>query len=310
MNKSHKRKSKNLKYSTTCPIYPSIKSLWSQLGIQDSCFQSNQIALEFFQEHISLTNIEEKLFIDSLAKKYKISSGSHTWDENKERIAQSYVVQTYNITELFFKDLISEYRGYNKIEEWKTHKKIGSSNKAVDPFNQIIMNLPKSIGDELKSKPEYYLIDYYRLVRNGIVHSGEHSFDRPNHYYQTNIIPHLKHFESYYKYLDEGLPAPNPPNKLTFRDFILYSRSLRYYSLFVNQKLNLNGDQIFQVHKNDKFFKLDLAKEFHQKDRSMEKTYDRIKKDIRNYLMVIFNVQDEAYVEQVFQSFKNYRSNL
>jgi hypothetical protein len=162
-------------------------------------------------------------------------------------MARAYIVQTYNIQEIFFKDFNAEYRAYKQIADWRFTVKEGSSTKSLDPYTQLIESIPKAESAVFKEKPESYIIQYYRLVRNGIVHKSDTSMNKPADYFAKHILPLADYFKDYYQFLPQGkLPAPNGPNELTHYDFVLQSRCLKYLVNLIVNACNLSVTEIFQ----------------------------------------------------------------
>ena len=215
-------------YFNQKPLIRAISDVKYTIGLQDSCIQTNQTAVLFLEEQANLSSQPDE-FIKVLCQKYKISLGTSDIDYFKTIQYKSFILQTYNLVEPFFKELNVAYRYDNNIlpTDWKTK----DGDKNLDPFNQLLANLNRSQRTEIKSYPEYYLLDYYRLVRNSIVHLQE---DRDEHkktlkYYSDNLVNIILHFKDNYE-----MEAPNEPDKIVFEDFMLYTRSIKYFSNILN----------------------------------------------------------------------------
>ena len=183
-----------------------------------------------------------------------------------------------NIAELFFeKSLIKFIKLFIKIKNWKTTEKVGTSDKKLDPLNQLIKNLDLPKSNKLKALPEYLLCDYYRLLQEMDIHIGKlkktNSLKKPVDYYVKHIINHQKHFDKYYKVLPiTGAPAPNNPQKIMFQDFILYSRALRNLANFINELCSFSVEQAFELSENDpKFFNTPKRINYHKFPNSKKK---------------------------------------
>lgn len=256
-------------YNINSPKYPSLQVLYDNLAFQDSGFQANQIMIEFFDSHIAINNLNGKQFISQLATQYKISAGTDDINRIREMMAESYIVQTYNIAEMFFKEFNKTFQTIHKIKNWKTSKKIGGSDKKLDPLNQLLYNLDSAKKSKLTKLPEYLLSDYYRLLRNGYVHreiKKTVSLKKPINYFNKNIVGVHNHFDKYYKTLPKaGAPAPNDPNKITFQDFILYSRALRNLANVLNELCAFSLEQAFELaESNSKFLNTPRKKDYHK----------------------------------------------
>ncbi len=237
------------------PLFQSIKTLRRLLSEQDSCFHANQVAIAFLEDHIKTSGVDNSKFIADLCNTYSISGGQRNWDVTKRLMSRSYIVQTYNIQEIFFKDFNSEYRDYKKVTEWKNSYKEGSSTKKMDPYSQLIENLPADKANKFRNTPESIAIQYYRLVRNGIVHSSANSLDKPSDFFNKYILPKLEYFKGYYKFLiNNTIPAPNPPDKLNHYDFTIYSRCLKNLANLINDSCDLTVAEILEFELLNKQF--------------------------------------------------------
>lgn len=239
-------------YFNTKPLLKSIRNIRETLGHQDVCIQTNQVAILFLEEQAIASNNQEE-FIKVFCRKYKISLGTGDFDFFKKVQYKSYILQTYNLVEPLFKGLITEYKYYNCFKgNWKT--KDGANN--LDPFNQLIINLNKEKSDIIKSYPEYYLLDYYRLIRNSIVHLQE---DEDEHvktlaFYKKYIKDKKDFFHSNYNLL-----APNEPENISFKDFVLYTRVLKYFSNILNDVCFPELNTLSEALKTDTALKKSLA---------------------------------------------------
>ena len=142
------------------PIFQSIKDLKRLLGEQDSCFHTNQVSISFLEEYIKTNNLDNYNYIAELCDKYSISSGHRSWEVTKKLMSRSYIVQTYNIQEIFFKDFNSEYQAYKKIKSWKYYIQEGASKKALDPYSQLIESIPKKEAEKFSDIPESIIVQY------------------------------------------------------------------------------------------------------------------------------------------------------
>lgn len=226
-------------YFRNKPTFRSVHELRKYLGFQDACIQSNEIALRFFEENAQnhLKGVDS--FVREMSDRYKISHGTNELKHLKKNMIESYIVQTYNNASLFFRYLISEYKELKEINDkhWKKKKKNGEN---LDHFRQLYLNLPLKGRIIIHSAPERKIIDYYRLVRNSIVHINEKSRKRLLLYFYKTREEHNEYFKKCYPCIE----APNSPNDLKFDDFILYTRSLKYYSNLINDACDLSIDDI------------------------------------------------------------------
>lgn len=214
-------------YFTDKPYLKHLRKIKKLIGIQDASLQTNQLAILFLEENVNSSKNSE-LFLKELFDKHKVSRGTYDLSQFKNTIYKSYILQTYNLVEPSLKKLNKFYRYYNNFEgNWKTK----NGDKNLDPFNQLIINLDSKSRKEIKSYPEYYLMDYYRLVRNSIVHlqndKNEHSITIQ--YYNDLLQDKIEYFNYTYE-----LSAPNIPTEITFEDFMIYTRAIKYFINIIN----------------------------------------------------------------------------
>ena len=214
-------------YFSEKPTISSIADIKKLIGAQDACLQTNQAAVLYMIEQANTSDDNEN-FMNYLFSKYKISRGTNDLSYFKLTLYKSYILQTYNLVEPSFKKLNKQFKYYNDLEStWKTK----DGDKNLDPLNQLVINLSREDREKLKSYPEYYLLDYYRLVRNSIVHLQEDDDEHKKtlQYYKNSLADKKDYFISTYE-----LEAPNEPDSLSFSDFMLYTRALKYFSNILN----------------------------------------------------------------------------
>lgn len=243
-------------YFNKKPLLPVISSLRLTVGLQDSCIQTNQASILFFEEQAASSDDKEK-FIKDTCQKFRISLGTSDMDFFKKIQYKSYILQTYNLMEPFFKELNRTYRYYNNFKgDWKSK----NGDKNLDPFNQLAENIGISKKAALKACPEYFLLDYYRLVRNSIVHlqESEDEHKKTLKYYNDHIKHHSPYFKENYE-----MSAPNEPDDISFQDFMLYTRAVKYYSNILNDICFPDADVFVSIAKADENLQKKLLQSRH-----------------------------------------------
>ncbi len=219
-------------YNASAPIFKSIKKMLIQLGYQDSFLQTHELGVRLIKElHESYENDKDQNLYNEFYKR-NIPHGSNNFSELNYFSGKFYIVQTYNIFELFIRNLISEIKKifFEDPAAWKTSK-VSSRGKSknIDPFNQLILNSQKNQKEEFEKYPETFLLDYYRVARNSFVHVNEHLQKKANKKHKEVSLKYRNYFREIYE-----LEAPNTPDLMTFSDFILYSRAIKYFSNIIN----------------------------------------------------------------------------
>jgi len=232
-------------YFNKLPLLKAVANIKSTIGLQDSCIQTNQAAVLYLEKQAKLDANPEQ-FVKDVCGEFKISIGTSDLDYFKKIQFKSYILQTYNLVEPFFKQLNDNYRFYNNFSgAWKNKDK---DDKPIDPFNQLLENTTSEKKRIIKSYPEYYLLDYYRLIRNSIVHlqEDENEHKKTTKYFKTNIEPRLAHFKLNYE-----IDAPNEPDNIYFYDFMLYTRAIKYFSNVLNDICFPDLETLVSVAKDD-----------------------------------------------------------
>jgi hypothetical protein len=129
----------------------------------------------------------------------------------RRHLYRHYVVIVYQSAELFLHEFRREHVGLHG-REWK-----GDADD-TDPLTVTLKNITASeaqaVGEDLITR-----FQYYRVVRNWAVHAKESDIEKPKARYDE-----ISQYANENKERFGPVAAPNPPDKLTFDDFILFSR--------------------------------------------------------------------------------------
>lgn len=214
-------------YFNKMPLFKVVSGVKFTIGLQDSCVQTNEVSIRYFEDLAKKSGNTDE-FIKRLCKKYSISLGIRDFEYFKTIQYKSYILQTYNLVEPYFRELNRSYRFYNNFKgDWKTK----DGDKNLDPFNQLLINIDADNSKLIKSYPEYYLLNYYRLIRNSIVHLQEDAEEhkKTTKYFDDFIADKLDFFKENYE-----MDSPNKPESISFQDFMLYTRAIKYFSNILN----------------------------------------------------------------------------
>lgn len=215
-------------YFNKKPLLKTITSLRDLIGLQDSCIQTTQVALLYFEEEGNKSG-DMRDFVKQYCKKYHISLGTNDYSYLKSLQYKVYILQTYNLLEPLLKQLNKDYKKYNNFKgKWITED---SDKQKYDPFNQFVENQTGSGKRKLKEYPEYHLLNYYRLIRVSVSHLQVDP--KENKATQTYYDKHIAKRKDYFteSYLTD---APNEPGNISFTDFTLYTRAIKYFSNILN----------------------------------------------------------------------------
>lgn len=242
-------------YFNQFPLFSQIRNIKRVLGKQDASIQTTEAALLLLEELGNASDEGLNEYVHEICKRYAISRGESNFQLLRQNIYESFILQTYNLVEPFFKLLNVEYRDWNGIAsgDWK----VKDGDKNLDPFSQLIHNVPKKVNVALSAYPETDLFQYFRLLRNSVVHLqlDKDQYEKVEDFYDRAILPNRKYFVENY-----SVEAPNRPGNLNFSDFMLYTRSLKYFSNQINDLCFPNIASMVQKIKSDKPFQAKLKR--------------------------------------------------
>ena len=225
-------------YFATRPLMPATKWFWGEIGLQSSMIQAAEVALRHFEatgkQHVGGFSD----FLRAQAASCGLSIGLKDFCDARHSAARWYVVQAYQVCDLFLKRLNDEYRNHKQVDPTAWQYKDGR--EQLSPFEQLLANLPQAESRTLRQVPEAALFQYYHAVRNWIVHSTSELEKRANQDFQRLQNAHSAHFQKCYS----AVKAPNPPSKLSFDDFLLFSRAMVCFAHLVSDACSLQNVDI------------------------------------------------------------------
>lgn len=199
------------------------------------------------------------------AKKYGLSV-SVLPEDIESRIASNYIIQIHSCIEAFlnnFQNLTgSPVNNINENDVYNPNKE-----------NRLHWVMRHSIPVQTdRDKELYYICDYYRLLRNVIIHKGK-------------ITTDYKAAYSKVKNMDTGrLNALNGLEKICFDDQVLFSRAAH--------------DLLERIFKDSKYDWDLILKSEEERIKEFTKSYDnnpdRINKHINNYLRRYYPIPEDG----------------
>lgn len=213
-------------YTTDNPFIPALSSLFLDLGAQDACIQLQEIAVIHLEKSALAMNAQMPDFLKLLYISNSVPQGTYSFSDMRAQIYNSFISATYSIFERSLKECIAVYKAKNQLANWVTQ--IGSAK--LDPLSQILHNCTPSERN-LLSVPEKSLFDYYRKVRVADNHVSASTATNASAAFTALTSVEIAHFQNY-AYI---FGAPHPPGTLTFHDFRLYTRAIKYYANLLNE---------------------------------------------------------------------------
>lgn len=193
--------------------FPSSRRLVRYLGESDAILEIDELACRFFVDAAKHSG-DTEAFVKTCSENFGVCVNLSEFDSWRAHLAQRHIVSVYESAERFFKEFRKEHSELHQ-REW-----IGDADGksrmtvALENVGASKEQAERGVGLDLISR-----FEYYRLVRNWIVHDKARNPEK-----ETEVL------ESLVKYGDANaaalgrLAAPNRPDSLGFDDFILFSR--------------------------------------------------------------------------------------
>lgn len=162
------------------------------------------------------------------SKSEEIESSSTYWKaaSNRHGIVLSGVKTQNVLTSQSRLSIVSLYSGFDEFfsevkNEQKYFGKKWNKDDNTPPLEILINNANKSIPAQLLTEAHKDCFNYYRLVRNSVVHPIKKNKDGAEAFYK-NHTQQLSSIRDLY----EMKTAPNPPEEVSFHDIKLLCRLL------------------------------------------------------------------------------------
>lgn len=193
--------------------FPSSRRLERYLGESDAILEIDELACRFFIDAAGLSG-DAKAFVAECSKKFGVCVNLAEFDSWRAHLAQRHIVAVYESAERFFKEFRREHSELHRME-W-TGDEDGKSriDLALENFAVRKDHASQTVGWDLISR-----FEYYRLVRNWIVHDRTRTPEK-----ETAVLRNLPEYSDANAATLGRLTAPNSPDSLNFDDFILFSR--------------------------------------------------------------------------------------
>jgi hypothetical protein len=156
-----------------------------------------------------------------------IPQGSYSFADMRTQIYKSFITLTHSIFDKTLKACNKAYQQKNPTVTWITTLKGGA---ALHPLEQLCHNCLPAEKMALMQPPEIRLLEYYRRVRIASVHVSSTTAQDADLAFGNLTPTDHQHFQKY----PHLLVVPNAPGSLTFQDFRLYTRAIKYYINVVN----------------------------------------------------------------------------
>lgn len=215
-------------YKSEKPLIKPIARMYKELGDQDACIQLQELAVRYLERTVADLGDGAHEFLRGLYRDSDVPHGSHSFSEMSAVASRSYLLVTYALFEKMIKGCIREYRTrYPEISPKWTDQQNGEQ---LSPLQRLAANALPRHKRQLVTPSEYKLLEYYRIVRNSGTHVDAKSAEKATKAFSAFSAADIAHFREYAKISS----APNLPEQISFEDFRLFTRSIKYYSNILN----------------------------------------------------------------------------
>ena len=194
--------------------FPSKRRLFRYLGETDALVELTELAARAFVESATLSG-DVGAFVASQSNKHGIRVNLAEFEHLSRHLGRSSIVTVYQSAERFLHEFRKEHTALYCSKPWT-----GDADD-VDPLTVTLRNVATSaseaetrVGADLLSR-----FQYYRVVRNWVVHTKESDDSKPRAMFEK-LVPYSAEHDAQFR----SVKAPNPPGHLGFDDFILFSR--------------------------------------------------------------------------------------
>jgi hypothetical protein len=239
-------------YETKKPRYLVMEHFDQILGLQNNLITVTELALRNLEKSASEGQVT-RAYVSDLSKQFGIPTGLATsWQEVRANFYRFSIVQIQAVFDALLADLAYQHRIFHKKshDAWVRRK----GKQDLNPLDSLLENLPT--GKDLKNAPEYEVLEYYRQIRNIVVHRTlteesrepttfrseeeelpiEVGFDLPD-----SLKAHTKYFEENYRIVASTY------DRIGFQDFLLMNRAARNYAKLLNDGCDLTPAALVAV---------------------------------------------------------------
>jgi hypothetical protein len=182
------------------------------LGEADALIELSELATRYFRDAATQSG-DAVAFVSAESTERGVRVNIAAFESWSHHLADTFVVVVYESAERFLHEFRKEHEAL-KSRPWSGVR------DDIDPLSLALRNIRENQG-EAEGETGRDLVDrfqYYRLVRNAIVHTKEPDLRRPR-----AKLKQLHDYSPQNQALLGSLEAPNPPGCLTFDDFVLFS---------------------------------------------------------------------------------------
>jgi hypothetical protein len=226
------------------PVLPAVFALRGYIGLAGEAIDMIEFCIRDVEVRAGETcdgDMREYVKLRKSVVK-NISSSPADWGRMRVTATTSYVLEVHVAVERFLDELardVTRFRGNDESRNPSGQtEQLSTDTETKDSLDRVLDTIGTKRVKELRKTFEYDLLQYYRYLRNRVMHVGS---KKPLSTMQETIVAkHKATITSDYP----GFVAPNKINSLTFDDFRVYSRACLRLAYWLNDAIALTADEI------------------------------------------------------------------
>ncbi|WP_057972911.1 hypothetical protein [Lysobacter antibioticus] len=225
-------------FAAKYPLFPAVAQIDKTLGKTGQFILVNELAIRELNlvAQNSSTGIEAHM--KSVATRHGINVSLSEFTEVSTELPRWYTVLVFTAVDRIFRLLIKDIRKYKQLPSWTTH----GIKRPLSALEQLAANQPSG-QKRLDKYVEFQVLQYYRLLRNEIVHPPRGSNRPAVSAHEALTDTTLAYLKSNY----QTRGAPNLPSAITFDDFFLHVRAAREFAMVISDAYQLTVDEILHI---------------------------------------------------------------
>jgi hypothetical protein len=227
--------------------YPVCVTLDRYTGVQTAVLAINEVAAREFVAMAESSKKPDSFIFDKCQEHGMYVSRGYFPEFHKRRI-RYYVAQTYELLEVFYRQFREEFEQFFGTDSWKQQSPVQRREEGDEGLLlEILRNVPS--GAQLKPDPYVAIAEYYRLVRNCIVHAlPKEEIDKKLKRGPDKTRERLvKRYGKEVPNKEYAFDAPNAIDSLTFDDVRLHSRCMQRLARRISELAAPNPQQLLNA---------------------------------------------------------------
>lgn len=224
------------------PLFPSMVRLFDELGETNQFILVNELAIREFRDQVQESGSGVQGSVEAISKKHKIRVSTNRLDKVLMNRTGWYTRLVYEAFDRSLRELIREIHLYKSVQGWVDAR----GREQMGALEQLAANQPAG-QRRLDDYPEFHLLEYYRAVRNELIHPPRSRQNKAAAIRKRFIDSWPQHAQTVYGCRS----APNLVSDLDFDDFFLQTRVARDYSAILSDAYELTVGEVAALAETD-----------------------------------------------------------